>query len=143
LGVLHAERARLLGLAAAFDLAGRGAPVVFLDDVLAQREVARQGDHGVTPQAGPAVDDGDVLHGLQGLEADLHAPLNGDQAVPRLALEVLGDHVAVGQVLAEGQGLLEGLRAEVKLRRAGGRQCGGFGLGECVHGQCFQAVAGS
>jgi hypothetical protein len=70
---------------------------------------------GVAPQVRPAVDDGDVLHSLQRLQADLGAPLHGDQAVAGLALEVLRHHLAVGEVAAEGQRLLEVARAQVEL----------------------------
>jgi len=95
-GVIHAEGARLLGLTAALDLARSGVAVVGFDDPLTQRAAAHQGNDSITPQAGPPVDDCEVLQGLQGLESQLGTPLHGDQAIARLALEVLGHHVAVG-----------------------------------------------
>src|SRR5690606_24592922 len=119
LGVLEGEGARHLRFALSLHDAGAaGVGRVFVD-ALEQTRAAHDGEHRVTPYRRATVDDGDVLHRLQRLQADFHAPLHGADAVRRIALVVLRDHVGLAQHVGELQRLVERLRGQAELRLAG------------------------
>ena len=114
LGVGHAERAGLFVLADTLNPAGSRLAVVGLVHVLTQRRAADQRDYRVTPERWAPVDDRDALHGLHGLQAQLHAPLHSHQDVGGLFLKVFRDNIGGREEVGELQRLVDVLRRQAE-----------------------------